>query len=44
MKLKEIGEFGLIERIREIFGKGEGVLAGLGEDVAVIEAGEGCLL
>ncbi len=44
MKLKEIGEFGLIERIREIFGRGEGVLAGLGEDVAVIEGGEGCLL
>jgi len=41
MKLNELGEFALINRIRELSGSGRGVLRGIGDDAAQlqIEAG-----
>jgi thiamine-monophosphate kinase len=37
MKLTEIGEFGLIATIKEMAAQGEGVIKGIGDDVAVIK-------
>ena len=36
LKLKDLGEFKLIDRIREQAGKGEGVHRGIGDDAAVL--------
>lgn len=36
MKLRELGEFGLIERIRRAFPPGQGVALGIGDDAACI--------
>ena len=45
MKLSEIGEFGLIERIRwEVKSVSPNVLLGLGDDAAVLRVSEGMLL
>ena len=41
LKLKELGEFKLIDRIREQAGKGEGVYCGIGDDAAVLNLPEG---
>ena len=41
LKLKALGEFKLIERIREQAGKGEGVHRGIGDDAAVLNLPEG---
>ena len=37
MKLSELGEFGLIERIRKVTPKGRGVRLGIGDDAAWVE-------
>jgi thiamine-monophosphate kinase len=37
MKLRELGEFGLIERIRKVAPKGHGVRLGIGDDAAWLE-------
>lgn len=37
MRLKKLGEFGLIERIRKATPKGPGVLLGIGDDAAWVE-------
>jgi len=37
MKLRELGEFGLIERIRQRSADGPGVVRGIGDDTAVLE-------
>ena len=36
-RINEIGEFGLIDRIRQIVNKGKGVIKGIGDDTAVTE-------
>lgn len=41
MKLKELGEFKLIDRIREQAITGEGVVRGIGDDAAVLNLPEG---
>ncbi len=42
MKLSDLGEFGLIEKIRSIVGPpGENVLKGIGDDCAVAESADG---
>ncbi len=38
MKLGEIGEFGLIEKLREMTGCGKGVVVGIGDDCAVLRS------
>lgn len=38
-KLRDIGEFGLIEKIRSMFKKGEDVEVGIGDDTAVLNFG-----
>jgi thiamine-monophosphate kinase len=46
MKLTDIGEFGLIKAISQIADKGEGVVMGVGDDVAVVRPSPGmvCLV
>ncbi len=45
MRIQEIGEFGLIDRIaRSLPPPGEGVIVGIGDDVAVLRSGERYLL
>ncbi|MBW2038794.1 MAG: thiamine-phosphate kinase [Deltaproteobacteria bacterium] len=44
MKLAEIGEFGLIKVIKGLADKGEGVVMGIGDDVAVLKSSSGKLL
>lgn len=44
MKLHELGEFGLISRIRERTGPGRGVLRGIGDDAAQLEIEPGLQL
>ncbi|MEW6182205.1 MAG: thiamine-phosphate kinase [Bacillota bacterium] len=44
MKLSEIGEFGLIERLSANIGYGTGVVKGIGDDAAVLDFGERWLL
>jgi thiamine-monophosphate kinase len=47
MKLSEIGEFGLIKAIEAVAaqaGKGEGVVKGIGDDVAIIRSAPGKVL
>lgn len=41
MKLNQLGEFGLIDRIRQQAGSGSGVVRGIGDDAAVLEVGAG---
>ena len=41
MKLKELGEFQLIERIRQRTPVGDGVQLGIGDDAAVVKLPEG---
>lgn len=42
MKVSELGEFGLLDRLRGLLGKGGGgVLLGIGDDAAVVEGGDG---
>ncbi len=41
MKLSELGEFGFIERIRQVAGSAPGVVVGIGDDCAVIEVPAG---
>jgi thiamine-monophosphate kinase len=41
LKLKELGEFNLIDRIREQASRGEGVQRGIGDDAAVLDLPEG---
>src|SRR4051812_39852392 len=44
-EINELGEFGLIERIKGKFGlKNTSSLTGIGDDAAVVEAGEESLL
>ena len=40
LKLKDLGEFKLIDRIRRQAGKGEGVHVGIGDDAAVLNMPE----
>ena len=44
MKLREIGEFGLIERIKKSTSKGKGVLLGIGDDAAWVRSKKAPLL
>jgi thiamine-monophosphate kinase len=44
MKLSEIGEFGLIKAISQIADKGQGVVMGVGDDVAVLRPSPGQVL
>src|SRR3990167_4761385 len=44
MKLRELGEFGLIERIRKIVPMGQGVRLGIGDDAAWIRCQQKSLL
>lgn len=44
MRLSELGEFGLIERIRRLTPKGRGVRVGIGDDAAWLECGNHSLL
>ncbi|MEK7782832.1 MAG: thiamine-phosphate kinase, partial [Candidatus Binatota bacterium] len=44
MLLKEVGEFGLIERIRQATPKGRGVRIGIGDDAAWVECKNRSLL
>lgn len=44
MKLSEIGEFGLIERLTDGIGPGAGVVKGIGDDAAVLDFGDRWLL
>ncbi|MDD4907873.1 MAG: thiamine-phosphate kinase [Candidatus Omnitrophica bacterium] len=39
MKIRQIGEFGLIKDIKKMAGNGEGVVKGIGDDCAVVEFG-----
>lgn len=41
MKLNQLGEFGLINRIRQQAGSGPGVVRGIGDDAAVLEVDAG---
>jgi thiamine-monophosphate kinase len=42
--LRQLGERGLIERLRRLLPRGRGVVAGIGDDCAVVRAGRGRLL
>lgn len=44
MRLSELGEFGLIERIRKTIPKGRGVRLGIGDDAAWVEGRKNSLL
>ena len=44
MRLSELGEFGLIERIRKTIPKGRGVRLGIGDDAAWVESRKNSLL
>lgn len=44
MKLTELGEFGLIERIRKLAPAGSGVYLGIGDDAACVRCERGSLL
>ncbi|UCC66438.1 MAG: thiamine-phosphate kinase [Deltaproteobacteria bacterium] len=44
MKLQEIGEFGLIKVIKDLADNGDGVMMGIGDDVAVLKSSSGKLL
>ncbi len=44
MKLAEIGEFGIIKVIKELADTGDGVVMGIGDDVAVLKSSPGKLL
>lgn len=45
MRIEDLGEFGLISRIERIFSTGgAGVLQGIGDDCAVLDRGDSCLL
>ncbi len=44
MKLREIGEFGLIERIKKFTSKGTGVVLGIGDDAAWVRSKRAPLL
>jgi len=44
MKLLEIGEFGFIKIIGELANKGEGVVMGIGDDIAVLKSSYGKLI
>lgn len=44
MKLNELGEFGLIKRIRQRIGPGRGVVRGIGDDAAQLELEPGLQL
>ena len=44
MKLSEVGEFGLIAKLRKIVSAGPGVLLGIGDDCAVVRIGNRRLL
>ncbi|MBI2361168.1 MAG: thiamine-phosphate kinase [Deltaproteobacteria bacterium] len=44
MRLRELGEFGLIERIRKATPSGPGVRLGIGDDAAWVECKKGSLL
>ncbi|MFQ5849062.1 MAG: thiamine-phosphate kinase [Candidatus Binatia bacterium] len=44
MKLKELGEFGLIERIQRMTPRGRGVRLGIGDDAAWVGSGQNSLL
>jgi len=44
MKIQEIGEFQLIERMNRSLQKNEGVVLGIGDDCAALKLSSGCLL
>jgi thiamine-monophosphate kinase len=44
MKLKQLGEFGLIEKIRRTTPRGRGVLLGIGDDAAWLKTRKGSVL
>ncbi|MCP4674086.1 MAG: thiamine-phosphate kinase [Deltaproteobacteria bacterium] len=45
MTVREIGEFGLISRLtRDLAGSGDRIVHGVGDDTAVLDVGDGCLL
>jgi len=43
MRVRELGEFGLIDRIAARARKGPGVVLGIGDDCAALSAGTGCV-